>query len=297
MNSRRLLIVTVSALASALALGLVMQRVHNSSVITSHVTAAAPKIPAVARSLRPNYPYSIIPGGAYSPAELRIVNEKDPLVRDHYADFNIRNARLVVLTEDRSEYVSFKLHQRIYWTRNKLRIPKGEILLTDGYNYARTRCGNRLSNKPQANTTALQPPDRLLSLPPFRPELLAEIPAAEAPPMGELAQLFPNLPHTMPPLAPVLPAGTESALPLEESWPPAPAFSPIIPMAPGYLPPSQTPAQNVTGIPPTLTTPVTTAIAPVPEPATVYLLIVSLCVSLGVLAALARRGKKPGGRS
>jgi hypothetical protein len=283
--------VTVSALGCALALALITEQDHFTNAITPRMIAPAPKISAAERSLRPNYPYSIIPGGAYSPAELRLVTEKDPQIRDHYADFNVRNARLVVLTEDRYEYVSFKLHQRIFWTRNRLKIPKGEILLTDGSHYARTRCGNRLSVKPQANTTALQPAERLLSLPAFRPELLKEIPLAEAPPVGELAQLFPNLPLSLPPISQMLPTGTESTTPLPESWPPAPSYSPIIPAAPGMLPPSQTPAQTATNFPPTSPTPVT-PVAPVPEPATAYLLLVSLCVTLGVLGRMAWRRNK-----
>src|SRR5205823_6610337 len=136
--------------------------------------------------LRPTYPYSVVPGGVYSLAELRAAIQKDALVREHYADFNLRSGQLIKLIDDRYEYASFRLGSRIFWTTKKLRIPKGEVLLTDGSNYARTRCGNRLSDLPNPNTTPLQPPERLLSLPPFSPELPSELTFAEAPPVPEI---------------------------------------------------------------------------------------------------------------
>jgi hypothetical protein len=156
-----------------------------SASIKGHATAQDVQIPAEVRSLRPNYPYSVIPGGVYSPAELRAAIQKDLLVRQHYAGFNFHSVQLVKLTTDQYQYASFRLKNRIFWTYKKLLIPKGEILVTDGTNYARTRCGNRLSDVPKGDTTIFQPSERLLSLPPFSPELLPQLPLAEVRPTPE----------------------------------------------------------------------------------------------------------------
>src|ERR1700761_8766877 len=219
MNTRRFLLVALCAVVSAFSLHVIIRSLRQTAPITRSTVAPGAKISAAARALRPNYPYSVIPGGAYSPAELRFVNGRDSLVRDHYSDFDVNSARLVVLTEDRYQYASFRLNNHIFWTRRRLLIPKGEVLLTDGRNYARTRCGNRLSNAAKPDTTPLQPPDTLLSLPPFRPELLTKGPIelAPAPPIGELAQEHPVLPVVSPRLAPYLPNGTEAELQLPES--------------------------------------------------------------------------------
>ena len=114
-----------------------------------HVRAAlSSDIPAMVRSLHPSYPYSVIPGGVYAPVELRSAMEADPVVRTHYADFDASRTRLVTLTEDAKMFVSYRKAGQVYWTKGKLKIPQGEVLITDGTSYARTRCGNRLSEKP-----------------------------------------------------------------------------------------------------------------------------------------------------
>lgn len=295
MNTRRFLLVAVCAVVSATSLQVIVRSVRQAAPITRHAVAAGAKISAAARALRPNYPYSVIPGGAYSPAELRFVNQRDPLVRDHYSDFDVNNARLVVLTDDRYQYASFRMKNQIFWTRNRLHIPRGEVLLTDGHNYARTRCGNRLSNTAKANTTPLQPSDRLLSLPPFRPELLAKGPIglAPAPPVGELAQQYPVLPFDSPRLAPYLPTGTDTSLRLPESWPAPEAGSPVAAIAPGNFP-SPGPHPEIT-VPLTFNArpPVPPVIeAEVPEPGSLVLFGIVLCVSGWLLGRMARANRR-----
>src|SRR5579875_1349726 len=170
MDKRRLLLIVLCSFATAFSLRVISWRLGMNRDITPKIVRAGGHIPAIERALRPNYPYSVIPGGAYSAAELRNAVKSDPLVRAHYADFNLGAVRLVTLQEDRYQYVSYRVHNHVFWTRNKLRIPKGEILLTDGCNYARTRCGNRLSNKLHSNVAAEQPSQKVLSLPPFTPK-------------------------------------------------------------------------------------------------------------------------------
>lgn len=127
------------------------------------------RIPATVRSLRPVYPYSVIPGGVYAAGELKAAVQKDNAVRDHYAGFNTGQVQFVTLGCDCYRYVSFRQGNQIYWTRKKLRIPKGEVLFTDGVNYARTRCGNRLADQPDlGRISILEPPAEVLSPPPFR---------------------------------------------------------------------------------------------------------------------------------
>ena len=99
---------------------------------------------------RPLYPYSVIPGGAANPQELKTAVLHDPLVAAHYAGFNLENAHVVRLDADRRMYVSYRLGGRVFWTTKTLVIHKGEKLISDGAHEARTRCGNRLSATPVA---------------------------------------------------------------------------------------------------------------------------------------------------
>ncbi len=279
MNTRRLLIL----LACAGLLTAVTHHLRKHSQLAprpvAQLLAPAPAVPPIVRSLRPNYPYSVVPGGVYSPAELRIRKDKDPVVRNHYADFNAKDARLVTLSEDRYQYVSYRKRDRIFWTKTALRIPKGEILISDGQNLARTRCGNRLSDKPHPETAVDEPPVADLSLPPYGPDVMRN-PAmgfAEPPEEGKAVTL--PLPSH---LSPNLPANLmEGPGPGPERWPVAGQYPfgsglPGIPFTPspagtkppqnstpGSTPPSQLPPG---GAPPGTATP-----APVPEPGSLAL--------------------------
>ncbi len=299
MNPRRLLLIIFCAFATAVAVHLFHHEIRIARGITGSSTASPARVPASVRALRPNYPYSVIPGGAYSPAELRYAIAKDPLVGEHYRDFDLKNARLVTLVDDRYQYASFRLHNRVFWTRNKLRIPKGELLLTDGHNYARTRCGNRLSSAPGPATTAQQPSTRMLSLPAFRPELLStgELQFAPAPPIGELAQQFPLLPFDMPTLAPYLPASPGSPVPIlatipffAAAGPPMQGYLPGVPVGGGgYIPAAPGPPTPAIPTSPTFPiVPIPPVIAQVPEPASLCLFTIALAVSLWCLTRMMR---------
>lgn len=288
----RLLIFAACALLPVIALHEYEGRSLASRSIKKHVTTAGAVNPPAMRSLRPNYPYSVVPGGVYSTDELRAAIQKDSLVHEHYSDFNLHSARLVKLTEDQYEYASFRLGNRILWTRNKLRIPKGEVLLSDGNTYARTRCGNRLSDVPNSNTTSLQPPDHLLSLPPFGLELVPEIGFTDPP----RAPGSPVLPFEPPAAGLFLPVRVVPPLQTAVNWPPlqqppsvasgwTPSYgaTPLVPNHPGgpggfTVPPIFQPA----------TPPV---IPPVPEPGTVYLFAVGLLVSVLFLHKMSRTAR------
>ena len=98
---------------------------------------------------RPVYPYSIIPGGVTSAAELRSALAHDPVAAAHYAAFDLSNARVIQVQEARSVYVSYRKGDDVFWTSKKLRLAVGETLITDGEHIARTRCGNQVSDEPR----------------------------------------------------------------------------------------------------------------------------------------------------
>jgi hypothetical protein len=285
----RFLIFGLCAFLPVLALHEYERRSHASASIKGHVTAREARIPAEVRSLRPNYPYSVIPGGIYSPAELRAAIQKDPLIREHYADFNLNSAQLVKLTNDQYQYASFRLRNRIFWTYKKLLIPKGDVLITDGTNYARTRCGNRLSDVPKGNTTVLQPADRLLSLPPFSLELFPQLSLADLRPPPET----PVLPFQAPRAALFLPTAIMPPLNASANWPPLQQVSLALPVsAPPYvttpLIPNRPGGPGNASMPPVLP-PTTAPVFPaVPEPGTISLFGVGLLVSLLLLHRMSR---------
>jgi hypothetical protein len=108
--------------------------------------------------LRPVYRYSVVPGGVKDVAELKWAAEHDPVVRSHYAGFDYDHARVVRLVLARTAYVSYRIGNKIYWTRNRVTLKKGETVITDGKITARSRCANRVEEVPQQATSTLEPP-------------------------------------------------------------------------------------------------------------------------------------------
>ncbi|HUI41567.1 MAG TPA: hypothetical protein VL523_06335 [Terriglobia bacterium] len=114
---------------------------------------------------RPVYPYSIIPGGVASSRELREAVAKDRLVAAHYQDFDLAHTRIVRLNSVRVAYVSYRLRNEIFWTRRPVTLRAGEALITDGRHFARTRCGNRLTETPPQTHSPSEPPAETLDTP------------------------------------------------------------------------------------------------------------------------------------
>ena len=211
------------------------------------------------------YPYSVLPGGVESAAELRNSVARDPVIAKHYEDFYIERARVVRLSEDRPLYVSYRLGNNVFWSKKRFMLRKGETVITDGEHMARTRCGNRLAEAPTGPVMAAEP--ELEAAPPEEAQALAGGPAFAGAPLA-------------PGEVPLTPTPT-SAISPGSGFPGGGIIgSPGIPIAGGGGTPSS-PSTPVTPIipPPPITT---------PEPETLLMLSAGLT---GVL--LGRKKWKP----
>jgi hypothetical protein len=191
------------------------------------------------------YPYSVIPGGAESAGELRSAIANDSTVRAHYADFVVANARVERLKTPQAFYVSYRVGNNIFWTKNALTIPAGETILSDGNHLARTRCGNRLSVVPAAPVAAAEVAPAAMEAPEGGPLVAAVGPIAapaELPvtptPLTEIAAAPPiQMVATSPSggifLPPYLPVGLGGRSTPGSSTPPSgpPSTPPVTPPA------------------------------------------------------------------
>ena len=153
--------------------------VNRHGVSAKHSAAVAPPSPEHASATpvrpesaaRPLYPYSVIPGGVEGAPELKNALLRDPVAAAHYSDFDVTSARVVRLDQDRLAYVSYRIGNHIFWTSRKVKLAKGETIITDGAHEARTRCGNRVSDLPGQPVSPHEPPQQVLE-PPSGPELV-----------------------------------------------------------------------------------------------------------------------------
>jgi hypothetical protein len=138
------------------------------------------------------YPYSVIPGGAQSAGELKQAVATDPVVAQHYSDFDLANVRRITLSQPQLLYVSYRIGNDVFWTKKKLALAKGETLLTDGRSMARTRCGNRVSALPVRPNALVEPAPSVFDTPEFSPSIstpyLAAFSAPPAFPSGSSGQ-------------------------------------------------------------------------------------------------------------
>lgn len=106
---------------------------------------------------RPVYRYSVIPGGVYSARELAHALNTDTVARAHHATVAIHRVHVETVAQPRQVYVSYRLDDRIYWTKNRVRLAPGESILTDGAVEIRARCGNGISTIPMTPTSDREP--------------------------------------------------------------------------------------------------------------------------------------------
>jgi hypothetical protein len=142
----------------------------------------------VSRAGLGTYPYSVIPGGVRDVADLQEHAARDYVVRRHFAGFNYKRAHLVRSEKAREVYLSYRLRDRVYWTRKKVRLLEAELLVTDGAITARARCGNQISETPKAEVSDDEPAQDVLDQP-----------------VQEIAALGPVLPFHFPTVRPNLP--------------------------------------------------------------------------------------------
>lgn len=169
--------------------------------------------------------YYIISNGVHSKRQLSKAIASDPVVARQYANFNLHKLRFIHLRRGRYAYVSYRIGDMTFWTKNKVRIYAGETLITDGTHYGRARCGNRLSEVPRKPVSSWQPSEQQLGAPdlPIVPASLL-LPAPlhfslrPQSPVGSDGPIFPpiflppggGVGHS-PPILPVLPSQPTSA--------------------------------------------------------------------------------------
>jgi hypothetical protein len=105
------------------------------------------------------YRYSVVEGGVASGAEVLTAIKADGTVADHYRGFDPRLAKNIALPQARLAYVSYRVGNRIGWTRKQVELAQGERVITDGKNLIRARCGNRISDTPVASAALLEAPE------------------------------------------------------------------------------------------------------------------------------------------
>jgi hypothetical protein len=111
-----------------------------------------PHVPA-----RPVFRHSVVSGGVYSADDVEAAMAQDRIVAAHYSGMNARELRVETLSEDRRVYMSYRLGDEIFWTKQRVRLPKGENILTDGVHHIRARCGNCIAFAPMAPTADAEP--------------------------------------------------------------------------------------------------------------------------------------------
>ena len=145
--------------------------VADAAVVDSETVAS--------RSTRPVYGHSVVPGGVYSPDEAIIAAETDPVVAAHYRDIDVRALRPARVTTARAAYVSYRVGDRIAWTKRPVQLAAGESILTDGAHEVRDRCGNRISSTPMTPTLDEEPAP--LALDTVEPAAIRPAPSAHVP--------------------------------------------------------------------------------------------------------------------
>jgi len=111
------------------------------------------------------YPYSVVPGGVKDLSDLRYATARDYVVRRHYSHFDFSHAKLIRLPETREVFLSYRIRDTVFWTRKRVRLLPGELLLKDGKITARARCGNQISDTAKPEVSDEEPDEDVLDEP------------------------------------------------------------------------------------------------------------------------------------
>jgi hypothetical protein len=170
---------------------------------------APPNSSGASHPLRPVYPLSILPGGAYSPTELRKKLQFDKVAARHFQSFHLDNMSSARANFGSPVYVSYRRDDKIFWTRKAVWIKNGETILTDGAQFARARCGNRISTTPMSPVATSDPPASVLDQPT----------SSELPLVAELAeQPVESWERAVTPVGAIPPAPTQHFAPKPSKW-------------------------------------------------------------------------------
>lgn len=230
---------------------------------------------------RPVYAYSVIPGGVANRAELTQALAHDAVAASHYSGFHAEAARPIRLERARQVYVSYRLGNRIYWTSKKVTLRPGELVLSDGMNLVRGRCGNRISEMPVKPTAPTEPAEPALNAPVLRrdPVETSDLPAPPpiwtenpTPFLLALAPISGSPAPGSAPFVPPFPFVPCCGGGLGSHSPTAPTVPPVEPPGPPTPPPTE-PSQ------PPSAPPVVSA----PEPRTLEMLVVGLVILLAIV--------------
>lgn len=189
------------------------------------------------------YPYSVIPGGVASAEDVIEAARRDPVVARHYAAFDPRRARTVTLRQPRLAYVSYRVKDKVFFTKKPVRLFEGEQVITDGKTTIRARCGNKVEEAPQVAVSAEEPPEEVLNTPKLEAEPERPVPAVAAP------GLEAPKPEAETPLAAVVPPAGFTPLDLPPRDPGGIWLTPP-PAAGGFLPPVGAPGPGGSTPPP-----------------------------------------------
>lgn len=117
------------------------------------------------REVRAVYPHSVVPGGVDGADEAMAAADRDPVVAGHYRDVQLSALRPTLADAPRAVHVSYRLGDRIYWTKRKVALQPGELLLTDGLRTIRARCGNCVSDTARGPVSDQEPAPEVFDQP------------------------------------------------------------------------------------------------------------------------------------
>ena len=101
--------------------------------------------------------YSIVPGGVHSSDEVRAAIARDAVVAAHYRVLKVESLREEPAAEGRRVFVSYRIGDEVYWSRERVALDHGEMVLSDGRHEIRARCGNLVSDGPHLEALLLRP--------------------------------------------------------------------------------------------------------------------------------------------
>lgn len=131
-------------------------------------------------SKRVIFPWSVVSGGVDSAAAMGRAMENDPVVASHYGGLNPTGFKREVLAKSQKGYVSYRIRDKVYWTRRMVTIAAGESVLSDGRTMVRGRCGNLVSPTPREPVApdGVEPSEHAMDVP------ASEVQLMTAPPLG-----------------------------------------------------------------------------------------------------------------